>query len=274
MLLRLVSAALVATFAVGPQHAVVPDGRVVLFNGKTLDGWYVWLRGSGYADPKQVFTVVNGQIRISGEEWGGIATRQSYRDYHLTVEWRWGTETWGDRKGKARDSGILIHGVGEDGAAGGCWLESIESQIIEGGTGDVILVAGKNRPSLSANVRQQGRELYWDKNGTPMTVTNGRIDWWGRSPEWSDVLGFRGRDGVEKRPGEWNRQEVYADADKLVYVLNGTVVNKASELSHRSGKIQIQSEGAEIFIRKVELEPIRAPGGTAENDSSGPPTAF
>jgi hypothetical protein len=40
-------------------------------------------------------------------------------------------------------------------------------------------------------------------------------------------------------------------------VLNGRVVSQAYELSHRQGKIQIQSEGAEVFIRKVELRPVR-----------------
>jgi hypothetical protein len=69
-------------------------------------------------------------------------------------------------------------------------------------------------------------------------------------------LGFRGEKDVENRPGEWNRQEVYADGDKLTCVLNGTVVNHIYNLSHKAGKIQIQSEGAEIFIRKVELRPI------------------
>ena len=258
MLFWLLPVTLAAAFAASPQDAVAPERKLALFNGTNLDGWYTWLRDSRYADPKQVFSVRNGEIRVSGEEWGGVATRQSYRDYHLVVEWRWGTKTWGNREGKTRDSGILIHGVGEDGAAGGTWLESIESQIIEGGTGDIILVAGKNRPSLTAKVRKQGRETYWDKNGTEVSRNDGRIDWWGRSPDWKDVSGFRGPNDVENRPGEWNRQEIYADGDKLTYVLNGKVVNQAYNLSHRAGKIQIQSEGAEIFIRKVEMEPIRS----------------
>ena len=258
MFFRLLLVTLAAGFAVLAQDASAPERRQALFNGRNLDGWYTWLRDGHYTDPKQVFTVLDGEIRISGEEWGGLATRREYRDYHLVVEWRWGKKTWGNREGKARDSGILVHGVGEDGAAGGTWLESIESQVIEGGTGDIILVAGKARPSLTATVRQQGRELYWDKNGTPVSGDSRRIDWWGRSPEWKDVFGFRGANDVENPAGEWNRQEIYADGDKLAYVLNGRLVNQASNLSHRAGKIQIQSEGAEIFIRKVEIEPVRS----------------
>jgi hypothetical protein len=242
----------------GPSEAIRPAKPVQLFNGRNLDGWYTWLRDSRYADPKQVFSVREGVLRISGEEWGGIATRQAWRDYHLVVEWKWGNATWGDRKNRARDSGILIHGVGEDGAVSGVWLESIESQIIEGGSGDIILVAGRNRPSLTVESREGGHgEIYWQKGGEPRTRDSGRFNWFGRDPEWKDVLGFRGRNDVEKPVGEWNRQEVIADGDTLTYILNGVVVNHGTHSSHTAGKIQLQSEGAEIFIRRVEMLPLK-----------------
>jgi hypothetical protein len=240
----------------GPPPAMRPDKVMQLFNGRNLDGWYSWLRTSRYDDPKQVFTVRDGVIRISGEDWGGIATRETYRDYHLVVEWKWGSATWGERKDHARDSGILVHGVGEDGAASGAWLESIESQVIEGGTGDLILVAGRKRPSFVGEVRQDGNELYWEKGAPSRTLENGRLNWYGRDPEWKDVINFRGRNDVEKPAGEWNRQEIIADGDSLTNVVNGVTVNHATRSSHREGKIQIQSEGAEIFIRKVELQPL------------------
>ncbi len=256
MYLRILSLTLAAAFAALAQDAVAPTRKIVLFNGKNLDGWYAWLRDHKYEDPKKVFTVQNGMIHISGEELGGLATRQAYRDYHLIVEWRWGTKTWGNREKRTRDSGILIHGVGEDGAYSGIWLESIESQVIEGGTGDIILVNGKNKPSMTATVRVDGNQIYWDKNGTPVTRNTGRINWWGRSPQWKDELGFRGPQDVESPTGKWNRQEIYAVGDKLAFVINGTLVNRGYDLSHRAGKIQLQSELAEIFIRKVEIRPV------------------
>lgn len=236
--------------------AVRPADTVVLFNGTNLDGWYTWLRDHKYEDPDRVFSVQDGMIRISGQEWGGLATRQSYRDYHLIVEWKWGGPNWGERKERARDSGILVHGTGEDGAASGVWLESIESQIIEGGTGDFILVAGKGKPSMTAEVRTGERgETFWKEGGEVRTRDSGRFNWYGRDPEWKDLLGFRGRQDVEKPMGEWNRQEVIADGDTLTNILNGIVVNRGSRCSVSEGKIQLQSEGAEIWIRKVELRP-------------------
>lgn len=238
------------------QEAIRPTKPIQLFNGKNLDGWYVWTKDYRYADPNRVFSVTDGQLRISGENWGGVATKKSYRDYHLVVEWRWGGKTWGAREKKARDGGILIHGVGEDGAHGGIWLESVESQIIEGGSGDIILVGGANKPTLTANARVEGKETYWDSASDPVTKNSGRFNWWGRDPQWKDEIGFRGPNDVEKPVGEWNRQEVIVNGDKITCILNGTVVIHGYNSSHQAGKIQIQSEGAEMYIRKVELRPL------------------
>ncbi len=240
------------------RQAIAPTGTITLFNGRNLDNWYTFLRDDKYADPKGVFTVRDGVLRISGEEWGGVATRQMYRDYHLIVEWKWGGAAHGDRAAKARDSGILVHGVGEDGAASGVWLESIESQIIEGGAGDLLMVAGKRQPWLTARVRPgKGAELYWDETAKPAARDRGRFNWYGRDPEWKDVLGFRGRQDVEAPTGEWNRQEVICDGDTIRNIVNGKVVNFATDSSHSFGKIQLQSEGAEIWIRRVEIGPVK-----------------
>ena len=85
-------------------------------------------------------------IRISGKVWGGLLTKAAYRDYKLTVEYRWGGVTWGERKNRTRDSGVLLHAQGRLGNTrkdfNGPWLQSLEFQIIEGGVGDFISVAG------------------------------------------------------------------------------------------------------------------------------------
>ena len=57
----------------------------------------------------------------------------------------------------------------------------------------------------------------------------------------------------EKPTGEWNRVEVIADKGKVTYIVNGKVVNEFEDPSEREGKILIQSEGAEIYYRKIEL---------------------
>lgn len=250
---------LVAAIAVLTVSATQAEekGSTRLFNGRDLTGFYTWLKGHGKnKDPEKVFTVKDGILRISGETWGGLVTEKDYENYHLTVEFKWGEKTYGSRADKARDSGILLHCVGEDGAAGGTWMESIECQLIEGGTGDIILVGAKGKPSVTAEVEQRGKENYFKPGAPARKFTGGRINWYGRDPEWKDKLGFRGSADVEKPVGEWNTLECICQGDKLTYLLNGKKVNEATQASHTKGKLLIQSEGAELFVRRVDLKPL------------------
>ena len=72
---------------------------VFAFNGRDLTGFYVYTRDHGYDDPNGICTVRDGVIRISGQEFGGLATCGNFGDYHLVVEWKWG----GKNVGPARD---------------------------------------------------------------------------------------------------------------------------------------------------------------------------
>ena len=99
-------------------------GWTPLWNGKNLDGWTTWMRqpaptsevpglkrnadgsyaepiGSG-RDPLRVFTVVNNvdgrpAIRISGEVFGELRTKASFKDYHLRLQFKWGEKKWPPR---------------------------------------------------------------------------------------------------------------------------------------------------------------------------------
>jgi len=244
----------------GADKKLPGQPAVKLFNGKDLNGWYTYVKDRGRNnDPKKVFTVQNGSIRISGEEWGCITTEKEYGNYRLVAEFRWGKQTYPPREDKARDSGILLHSKGEDGASGGTWMYSIECQVIEGGTGD-LLVVGDRPPSFSISspviAEKQGSSHVFAPDGSPVTINGGRINWWGRDPDWKDVKGFRGRQDVEKAPGKWNRVEcIVKDREIEVYV-NKKLVNKATDVLPYKGKIQIQSEGAEIFFRRIDIIPI------------------
>jgi len=233
---------------------------VLTFNGKDLTGFYTYLKESKYEDPKGVITVKNGVIRVTGEDWGGFTTKEEFHDYHLIVEWNWGGPAHGARKTNARDSGILLHCVGPDGNYSGYWMESQECQIIEGGTGDFIMVGtGKDRPapSLTAPLRSgPDRQFYYEPGAALLTRIGGRNNWWGRDPAWKDVIGFQGKNDVDKPVGEWNRLEVVCDGDSITNIVNGYVVNAATKSSLTKGKILFQSEGAEIHFRKIEVRPI------------------
>lgn len=235
-----------------------PSRTVKLFNGKDLSGFYVSMKENKLKDPKGVFSVKNGAIHVTGEEWGGLTTVDEWTNYHLVIEWKWGGKNLPPRADRARDSGILVHGVGEDGAAGSGWLESIEYQLIEGGTGDMILVRGKTRPAASAEIEKgANNQIYWKKGGEKVTRDGGRINWYGRDRNWQDKLGYRGPVDVEKPVGKWNKSEIIARGDTLEFYLNGKLVLEATGVRPTAGKIQLQSEAAEVLFRKVEMRPLK-----------------
>jgi hypothetical protein len=268
--LGLVGLCLSITLPGGATPAGDRDGTVHVFNGKDLTNFYTYLAAPEKGqkpygknnDPEKVFTVHDGMIHVSGKVYGGFITEQEYANYHLIVEFKWGEKTWPPREKNARDSGILLHCTGEDGGYNGMWMESFECQMIEGGTGDFLILGGKTPRSLTVTAekrptgegKNQAEQPYYKPGAPPLTLTNrGRINWYGRDPLWKDVKGFRGAQDVEKPVGEWNTLECVCDGDKITNTLNGTVVNVATHASHTKGKILFQSEGAEVFFRKIDL---------------------
>jgi hypothetical protein len=251
---------------------VSPTATISLFDG-TLANFEPWLVDHHASDPERVYGVVDQidgapAIRVSGQIWGGLLTKQSYKDYRLIVEFRWGGVTWGARKDRTRDSGILLHAQGRLGNTqkdfNGPWLMSHEFQIIEGGVGDYISVAGftengeQVRPSLTTTIRKdRDGERVWDAKGVPTPVNSGRVNWWGRSEDWEDTLGFRGPKDIEAPSLGWNRLEAVVSGATLQYYVNGQLVFEATNSSLTEGRIMIQSEGAEIYFRKIDLEPLK-----------------
>jgi hypothetical protein len=234
--------------------------KINLFNGKNLDGWYTFIKGKGKNnDPGKVFTVKDGMIRISGEEFGCITTNDEFENYKLVAEFKWGEITYPPRVDKARDSGILIHSTGADGGYSGIWMYSIECQVIEGGTGDFLVVGdGSKNFSLTCPVapEKQANSYVFMPGGKNATINGGRINWFARDPEWKDVKGFRGKTNIEKPAGQWNKIECIVKGPEISYYLNGTLMNHAVDVQPRKGKIQIQSEGAEVFYRNISVTPL------------------
>jgi hypothetical protein len=198
-------------------------------------------------------------IRISGEEFGCITSNDEFENYKITVEYKWGEITHEPRVDKARDSGLLLHSVGEDGGSDGTWMHSIECQIIEGGTGDFIVVGDGSRDySITCPVapEKQGSSYIYQPSGNMVTINSGRINWFARDPGWKDVKGFRGAKDIEKPVGKWNKIECLVKDREIHIYLNGTLVNHAVNAEPHKGRIQIQSEGAEIFFKRIVLEKL------------------
>ncbi len=241
-----------------------------LFNGRDLSGWETYLDSPYTADkqavkpapmglnndPKHVFSVaiVDGKpaIRVSGETYGGINTLADFENYHLRLEFKWGRLQWPPKLGQPRDSGLLYHSNGNHGTPM-LWMESFEFQIQEGDCGDYWDVMDVLTDIL-ARKNDKGKFTY-QPDGELVTfqdkTANGRTCL--KNPN------------AEKPSGQWNVVDLYCVGDTCVHVMNGTVNMVLTHTQHlvggqpeplTKGKIQLQSEGAEVFYRNIQVEKI------------------
>jgi hypothetical protein len=250
--------------AEAPRDEVVtpePDHVLKLFNGQDLSGLYPWLKDTQYSDPRSVFRARDGMLVISGEVPGYLATVRSYRDYHLIVEYKWGSRTYGQKT--VRNSGILLHAIGPDGNANP-WMSSIECQVAQGCVGDFIVIRGKDANGRSIPVTITSETVLgpdgrtrWQKGGQPR-VYSGKQFWWSRhDPEFEEKIDTRGRNDVESALSEWTRVECLCRGNRITVLVNGTTVNECYDVFPSAGKILLESEGFEVLIRKFELHGLR-----------------
>jgi hypothetical protein len=292
-----VSAAATAWLMLGAsQHAqsgapLSPtDSPIVLFNGEDLSGFRTWLRDTQHDDPRRVFSVErdNGTpvIHITGDGYGGLVTTREYTNYRLVAEYRWGDRTWGDRLESPRDAGILVHGQGPHGGSSvqvvdgrSPWLTSFEFQIEEGTVGDFLVLGGEQNGEaidIAADVEVEWHEVtspngttrrvpLWKRGGETQRFRRGpqpggnRAGAFTRDLELVRTKGTRGRNDVDTPGKGWTRVEIIADGDSLTHIVNGITVLEASRVTPTSGRIQIQSEQAEIYYRRIELLPLDTP---------------
>lgn len=247
-----------------------------LFNGKNLKGWYTYqrkpeptsvvkglnMKDGVYVepiglnkDPLDVFTVVEedgaAAIRISGETFGILVTEKEYENYHLTLQFKWGNKKYPPRENSKRDSGILYHSVGKEGVRGGVWMRSVECQIQEGDVGDLWCV--DSTTARVKTIQVKNNKFRHDPQASFQTI---------------DMRGDRFcKKSIdnEKENGQWNRLDIYVYGRESVHLINGKenmhlydigqIINGQVEPLTK-GKIQIQSEGAEVFYRDIKIRPI------------------
>ncbi|MCB1121969.1 MAG: DUF1080 domain-containing protein, partial [Verrucomicrobiae bacterium] len=231
--------------------------------------YHLWPERSLTNRREEIWSIEEGKaLHVSGKGWGYLRTNETYGDYHLVMEYKWGEHTVGYRENRARDNGLLVHAYGKDGAIVDSWMNSIEAQLIEGGSGDILVLAGwddagnKQPTRIRAHVQlDRDGEPVWTPHGgvqtfPPAEKRSSRVNWRDRDPDWADVKGFRGANDIENPVGEWNRMEVVCRDDTIRIFINGELVNEAFDVFPTEGYICIQSEGAELWVRRLELWPL------------------
>lgn len=246
------------THVAGQDTPVAPTGLIQLFNGKDLTGLTTWLKDTKRDDPRKVFTVKDGILHLSGDGFGYVATEKTYKDYHLTVEYKWGKRTDGGKY--VRNSGILLHATGPDGGAGGTWMASVECQLAQGCVGDLISIRGKDAKGDVIPVALKAKTVLgsdkrprWSKGGEVRTFTKGQLWWNKHEAGFKELLDTHGKDDVESKLGDWTKVECICRGSKIEIIVNGTKVNEAFDVFPAAGKILLQTEGFEVDFRRFEI---------------------
>lgn len=210
-------------------------------------------------DQAGVFTLAkeDGEpvLHVSGEVYGCIFTKQEFENYHLSLQVKWGDRKYEPRLDKLKDSGLLYHSIGEAGVDyWRSWMLSQEFQVMEGHMGDYWGIANS-----AIDVRTFLPE------GMMNTVA-------GHNQPFLPIGPGTGRDGFclrsvnnESPEGEWTTLELVTLGDKSLHIVNGQVVmvlrnsrfvsdGKTTPLT--KGKIQLQSEAAEVFYKDIRIQSI------------------
>jgi len=251
-----------------------------LFNGKDFTGWEVYIgvpdssvdvpdmqrnEEGKYTqplgvnnDPLEIFTVAETDgapaLHVSGQIYGSFATIKEYGNYHLRLQVKWGEKKWAPREDQRRNSGLLYHGVGEFGAGLNVWKTSHECQVMENDFG-LSYRMGATYCDITARPNENGRGYTYDPAAPKLSFGPGM-------PAGSVCS----QNPMNEKPlGEWNTIELLCYEGTSVHVVNDKVnmiitnsrlMVDGKETPLTKGVIQLQSEGAEVYYRNIEIRPI------------------
>jgi Domain of Unknown Function (DUF1080) len=200
-----------------------------LLNGRDFTGWHIDVpQADTTPSVGSPFMMRDGVLSIAGEPRGHLITDSTFRNYRLEIEYRF--------PGKPGNAGVLVH-ASTPRALYGMFPKSIEVQMESGNAGDFwVIVEDITVPDM---VRRRGPRESWG-------ITEGK----GRR-----IVNLT--DNSERPLGEWNRMVVQVMRRTVTVWVNGTRVNRGTNATADRGQIAIQSEGAAVEIRRLDLTPIR-----------------
>ncbi|TDW49879.1 uncharacterized protein DUF1080 [Flavobacterium sp. 270] len=188
------------------------------------DDWYAFTKANtARQEPSKVYEFTDGMIRMYGEENGCLMTKKSYKNFELTLEYRWNLEEKYKTK-STKNSGVMYN-IPLD-ASDKIWPKGIQFQIKENTTGDFIFL-----DQVTAKVNGKSIEA-------------------GASVVSAKFL------ANENPYGEWNSVVIKSFNGKITQYLNGKLVNECTEASSTEGKISLNYEHSPIDFKNIKLKSI------------------
>ncbi|MGB5668281.1 MAG: DUF1080 domain-containing protein [Maribacter sp.] len=206
------------------------ESTINLFNGHDLDGWHVDVPAmDSIPDAINPFLIRDGMLVSLGTPAGHLITDATYKDYRLTVEYRFA--------GVPGNCGVLVH-ASTPRALYKMFPKSIEVQMMHENAGDFWVIVQD-------------------------IVTDNMVERRGPEEEWGITEGKKRRimnltDGSENPVGEWNTMTVECLKNEIKVWVNGDLVNHGYDATVSSGQIALQAEGSEVEFRKVDITHISA----------------
>lgn len=203
-------------------------------------------------------------LHIDGPVYGCLITKEEFGNYHLKLKVRFGEKKYEPRIDKARNTGLLYHSTGECGYdTFHTWASSHEYEILEGGTdegsyGDYFSVPDTYMDIPSDVTNRNG--LFSTKQFNPDGTLN-RV-----GPISTLNLCSAVGEDYGSPHGQWTELELICFEDKAIHIVNGHVkmvlqnstrrLNRTVDIPLTKGKLQLQSEAAEVYYKDVVIRPI------------------
>lgn len=209
---------------------------VDLFNGKDLSGWV------DVNTSPETWRVEDGLLICTGLPIGVMRSEKQYENFILHVEWR--------HMEPGGNSGVFL------------WSEGT---VPEG-------------RALPKGMEVQMLELEWpfinrEENGEPRPIAYVHGELFGANGMTTVPDNPRGErsKSIENRclgKGEWNYYDVVAVDGTVKLSVNGKFVNGVSNASVKKGYLCLESEGAEIHFRKIQI--MELPPGVTTPEQTAP----
>ena len=240
------------------KYQIGEDGEAQI--PKDVDGHSISPVGLNH-DKFNVFTVIEEGneviLKISGEIYGCVFTKEEYENYHFRLKVKWGDKKWTPRRNLLKDSGIMYHSIGPLGAEGWrSWMLSQEFQIMEGHMGDYWSQA-TSAIDIKAFIPEYIMNPVADKSQPFISLGEGE-----------KIPGFCLRSAnYESNHGDWNTLELICFENKSIHIVNGHVVmilknsryvDEGTIVPMNRGKIQLQSEAAEVFFKDIQIRNLES----------------